>query len=212
MVSFTESDAWAAPFFELHVEVGAHPESVPKVLGAIETLWQHPTLDGPYADRFANPSQQAKVREITPELLDTYGVSRLPDGNRVPCGAIAQIPDLALALGLPEELQKRMDYGPNPLSPDPDSFVFYLPTLERLYGVDWWDEALDERIERSIVSWLGELASYVYERVPFEFAVIGAEGTYDEEQIRSGDNPERWGAAVLVPDPEGKRLRRWRGA
>jgi hypothetical protein len=200
-VRFTDGDAWQAPFFELHVEVGPHPQSVPEVLAGIGSLWQHPSLDGPYGDSFVDPSEQQKLEAITAEPSQTYGVATLPDENPAPCGAIAQIPDLARALGLSDESERR-DHGPDPLEPEPDSFVFYIPSLDQLYGGDWW-EVWDQQIARSIEQWLTDLASFVFERVRFTFAVIGPEGGYDEKVVRAG---RLSGSVVLRPDTSGRRL------
>jgi hypothetical protein len=201
-VHFTGPDAWQAPFFELHVEVGPHPQSVPKVLAGIEALWQHPSLDGPFGDSFVEPSEQQRLEAITAEPSQTYGVARLPDENSAACGAMAQIPNLAHTLGLSDEIQQRLDYGPEPMEPEPDSFVFYIPSLDQLYGGDWW-ELWDHEIARPIEQWLTDLASLVFERVPFPFAVIGPEGGYDERDVRAG---RLSGSVVLRPDPNGRRL------
>jgi len=84
-VHFMDKDAWQeAPFFELHVEVGPHPQSVPKVLAGIEALWQHTSLEGPYGDSFAEPSEQQKLEEISVEPSQTYGVARLSKASQHP--------------------------------------------------------------------------------------------------------------------------------
>jgi hypothetical protein len=193
-VHFTDEGAWQAPFFELHVESGPHPESISKVLAGIEALWQHPSLDGPYGDSFVDANHQQKLKAITTEPSQTYGVARLSDGNSVPCGAIAQIPNLADFPVLSDEIR---DWGP-----DPDSFVFYIPSLDQLYGGDWW-EVSDHEIVRPIEQWLTDLASFVFERVPFPFAVIGPEGGYDERAVRAGQFS---GSVVLRPDADRRRL------
>jgi hypothetical protein len=201
-VHFTDEGAWQAPSFELHVEAGPHPESFPKVLAGIEALWQHPSLDGPYGDSFVEPADQQKLKAIAAEPSQSYGIAKLPDGNSVPCGAIAQVPKLADLLVLSDEKQERMNYGPDSLESGPDSFVFFIPSLDALYGGDWW-EVWDHEIIPPIEQWLTDLASFVFERVPFPFAVIGPEGGYDERVVRAGQPS---GSVVLRPDRDGRRL------
>jgi hypothetical protein len=95
-----------------------------------------------------------------------------------------------------------LNSGSEPVEPGPDSFVFYIPSLDQLYGGDWW-EVWDHEIARLIEQWLTDLASFVFERVPFPFAVIGPEGGYDERVVRTGQFS---GSVVLRPDADRGRL------
>jgi len=149
----------------------------------------------------SSTSNQQELQALTTEPSQTYGVARLPDGNSVPCGAIAHA-SLADLLVVSDEIQKRLNSGSEPLEPGPDSFVFFIPSLDQLYGGDWW-EAWDHEIARPIEQLLTDLASFVFERVPFPFAVIGAEGGYDDSVVRAGQFS---GSVVLRPEADRRRL------
>jgi hypothetical protein len=97
--SFTDKSNWTGPFFELMFELGPHPDSVAKARQALELLWLHPTLDGPYESHWIPLDRRAKVviaHEAPAELPHVYGMATWPDGRRAPSGATP-----SCAIGLP---------------------------------------------------------------------------------------------------------------
>jgi len=82
---FTSRDAWRGGFYELALELGARSDE--RLAAALCAVWAHPDLEGPYAHRDREPSEQALV---APALLEEgphlRGVARLPNGSRVACG------------------------------------------------------------------------------------------------------------------------------
>jgi len=201
--SFTDKSNWTGPFFELVFELGPHPESIAETRRALDFLWQHPTLDGPYESHHVPVDRQPKavIGDEEPAGLHFYGMATWPDGSRSPCGAVPSIPQ-----PYPDELQRRFRLSSSPLESLADELIFYVPSL---YGgprsIDWWDE-IDGELDAAIRYWLADLAEHVFRSVPFVLAAIGPEALWELERGESGDAPVP-GVTVLRPNREGRLIR-----
>lgn len=185
--------------YDLAIELG--PLSDERLLAAATALWQHESLDGPYADPLREPWEQELV---SPSLILTeraekpavhvFGVATLPDGTEIAAGSLAVREGRYRGPGRPRREDK------------PDWLVFYIPltALELIYGFetveDWnWPEwkALD--------NWLAQIGRSIYEVVPFALGLIGEEasGQSSAQKVQAA-GPEKVPYSVLLPDERGE--------
>jgi hypothetical protein len=167
--------AWHHSVYELFIELG--PSSDARLLRALELLWQHPALDGPYADRAREPRDQPRV-DLSGALEfdrggDWHGVLTLDDGARVACKAWLLRRDNGeywLSFFVPLGSLFRV-------WPQAAPFPFVDSDADMAQHVAW-----QERLEALLV----DIAQLVFAELPFEFAVIGHELEVGEDDF------ERW--------------------
>lgn len=85
-------ESWGGPFFELYVEMGPHPESVRDLALALEALWAHEALAGPYSHQAFDPSAERETKfaeYVSEDPQHLYGAVTLPDGKQAPAVLIS---------------------------------------------------------------------------------------------------------------------------
>jgi hypothetical protein len=155
---FTNPEAWTPPYYELDLELGTDDDD--ELVDAARVLWNHPDLDGPYADNTRDPADQtvvdpAVLADDVNATTKVYGLATPPDGARVPCGSLVT----------------RFDEGGTVLL-----LFFPVGGLDLVYGVDFarpeywgpWASGFD--------AWLEDVARFVHIRSPIAFASIAEEG------------------------------------
>ena len=101
---FTPDEVWAGGYYELAVVLASRDELV----RAVERLWAHPRIDGPYAWSDVEPEAQHVVpptvdfKESWP-VTPRWGVATLPDGRRIACATFLIVdPEPVLTFGIPQ--------------------------------------------------------------------------------------------------------------
>jgi hypothetical protein len=80
---FTIPDVWSGGYYELELYLG--PPSEANIRAALHAVWQHPALEGPFADRDKEPSDQAIVAtDAETEHYGLFGFTQI-GGVRIPC-------------------------------------------------------------------------------------------------------------------------------
>ena len=163
---------------------------------AIRAVWAHPLLDGPYAQRDAEPEAQPRVPlDPWPESDLLRGTMAMPNGARVACSTCPLREGEGERPGGPYWLRVGLPMG----------------SLGRAYAVGAYpfDDGTPVGWRAPVSEALRGVAAALFARVPFPVAVVGwlpdAEALAEEAMAR-GVPAERW-AGYLVP--EGGRLRWW---
>jgi hypothetical protein len=78
---FTIPDVWSGGYYELELYLG--PPSEANIRAALHAVWQRPALEGPFADRDKEPSDQAIVATDA-ERDGLFGFTQIR-GVRIPC-------------------------------------------------------------------------------------------------------------------------------
>jgi hypothetical protein len=195
----TRKETWAAAGYELYIEFDGRDTQ--RLSAALDALWRHPRLDGPYDNHASRFSEQQKVLPssgIDPDVpVHRYGTVQLCSGERVPCGSVAHIwPDhddaltLYVPAGVIDQLGRDID------QPPPADMV--------------WFDMVDET--------LAEVAEAVFSASAFEVATIGHGALSIEaaDTIRAGDTRPSWLPAYLRAEnsvlrftPSGDTPERW---
>lgn len=178
---FTRWDTWSGGFYELVLRLGARKH---RRLGtAVRAAAAYPGIDGWYARKDIEPSEQERVARTVADLSrrgHLYGVASIPGWPLLPVGCLA------------------IRYG-EPLG---DWFHVYVPTgalvqADRRVGAFPFGEHGGSRSlawRSSIDLWLADLARHIYSAVPFEFGMIGHEVPYLQQDVLESIN------ALAVPD------------
>ena len=154
--TYCSPETWHGSAFDLGLEYRPTAEDQ-LFLRAVETLWRHPALTGPWPRR----EEYGNSIQITPDMLprdstlSLYGVLRLPDGREAACSSFVVRPN-----------------------DEPDSLSFGLPSgmLERLFPVSHNPMGVKGNPWlREIEDMLADIAAWVYGVAPFELAVLGEE-------------------------------------
>jgi len=180
---FTPADQWWGGHYGVWIELRARSDDESRA--ALESLWSHPALEGPYLRNDAEPRKQSVA---DPRLLSKpqYGVGTLHDGARVPCCAqLLEGREDSLVFEVP--MHGLDNAWPHAVADDPNDSA----------GAQLWQEPLAE--------WFAEIARCVFARVRFPVATVGEEADpLDDEELerwRAGDIPdERWLGVLLCVD------------
>jgi hypothetical protein len=176
---FTPEERWWGGHYELVVELG--PRSDDRMVAALQALWTHPALTGPYADRTREPTEQAPVDPATGIDGHLLGVATLPDGLRAPCGSWAHrresppadgpYQDDCLGFYLPvaglAAVWPQIGSFPFPEPADEDDPEFPFP--------DKWRRVDDQPWQEPLEAWFAEIGTSIFERAPYRVGLIGFE-------------------------------------
>jgi hypothetical protein len=177
--NFAHGEAWRGGSYELYIAVN----DTQQLCSMLMALWSHPALEGCYRRNDCEPSEQARVTPCEGELLGhLYGLAILSNRTVVPCSSHV------------------MDYdGEEGMPPIHSlSFAVQMGALSVAYPVGPYpfgsmDHVVDWKHELDV--WLVNIANCVYERVPFQMALVGFEvnpARHSFETIqRNGIPPER---------------------
>jgi hypothetical protein len=191
---FTAHGQWDGGYYELEIELGSR--SAERLLAALEALWGHPALDGPYADQEREPDEQARVAASTGASASLFGVATLPGGARVPCRSGAVGPPI-------EDLEPWRN----------DSLDFSVPAgglgaaWPETAGLPFGDGVDDRAWQEPLEEWFADIGRAVFERVEFRVGWICFEtGVVDEEEwgrwLSDGVPAER-SVGILRPEQAG---------
>lgn len=189
---FTNKDTWNGGYYELAIEMGERNDERLEV--AIQSLWNHSSLEGCFSKRDIAPSQQNKIIPSLSNLNEhghLRGLATLPNSEVIPCGMTTVI---------------EVD--------GPDWLDFYIPmgalemTLENINGFPFdnsseckiWREPIDE--------WFTELALLTYMNVNFSLGIIGHEVSGDSysDEVNINRIPEERYVRYLIPDKSELRV------
>jgi hypothetical protein len=172
---FCHPGAWSGGFFELALELGSRSDE--RLRAALCQVWAHPSLNGCYRQRNAEPEAQARVGPTALDLQQhAHGIADIPRIGRTCCLTIVIRekggPDW-LTLGVPmESLSQAVPTGAYPFE-DGTDLSWRLP----------------------MYAWLRQVAESVFDSVPFQLGLIDCEvsgDTYAEDVRRDGVPTKRW--------------------
>ena len=178
------AERWSGGYYELDVALGSRSHE--PLLAALEALWRHPALEGPFAAHAPSKGGVRARRTTWDELrarhddtAECYGLATLHDGARVACHGYGSSGTVVLSLP---------GNGLRAVWPEFGEFPFVEPE-----GVRSWQEPLEE--------WLADVGRALFARTRFEFARIGFEVTsVDPDEWMSSPGirpPARRGMGVL---------------
>lgn len=173
---FTDPDRWTGGSFDFLVYFGHASDE--ELRRTIQVLWQHPSLQGPYANQYREPSEQQMIdvmrEEETPCQL--IGVATLPNGIEVAAKhwVITDDDGCWLYFGVPMgSLGTAYSVGAYPFNDGSPA--------------DW---------TVPVSQWLLSVAVHVFEAVAFKAGVIGwltLLDTDDVLEVSTGNMPiKRW--------------------
>lgn len=187
---FFEPENWLGSFYELAMEYAPYGDDK-RLLHAQRTLWDTPSLRGPYAAPYESGDETFRLHSLPTSIgpEDTFhlhGVFNLPRDR---------------SLGALSVTVREVDRS--------DWLIFCLPTgmLELVYP------HLDYPLERAANPWMDEidsallaLAEAVYMVAPFNFALVGEEvsGVCSFGDLSAGRLPQ---SGFLVPSNAATQLR-----
>jgi len=182
---FTSPDAWAGGVYEISMEY----RLLGSAIAAFKELWACPSLEGCFDDREREPRDQKKLSpdSVSPENK-IYGVATLPNLKKVPCLSL-----LFDFNGASKWLQ------------------FFLPvsSLASAYLVGafpFGDWSPDLKWQKEINAWLVDIGAHVFQKVPFEIALVGFEVELTDgsrEKIQREGVPEERFDGLLLPGAAG---------
>jgi hypothetical protein len=184
---FTDREAWDGGDYELAIHFDGHSEE--RLQAALETLWSHEDLEGPYAHTDLEPSEQS----VVPIAGNQYGVARLPGGSRVACGVYTFDHD---AQG--DELDLCLPMG-SLVAAWPAVRGYPFVSEEEVADMRSWQEPLDR--------WLLDVGLHVAGTVPFVAGVTGWETVSLYEDLshwRLQGVPQRRSFGLLWRDADGR--------
>lgn len=183
--AFTIADNWHGGFYELAIELG--PPSDERLDRALTTIWEWAGVEGCYGSRTSEPADQPVI-PCTARTLDQFGclrgVTRLPSGVPVVCGALAvrggewtDWLSFFIPLGALERAESRV--GSFPIGHEHEASLA-------------WRQPIDD--------WLAGIGAGVYDAVQFLLALIGYEvsGAVSAEEL-GADPPESRLISYLLP-------------
>jgi hypothetical protein len=198
---FLDDENWPGSNISLAIQLGsstAH-DADGRVLRALRAVWEHPSLQGCYRDRWSAIDHQERMAAPVPANLDEaehlYGLAILPDGQRVVCftfvssrGSYGDGCDWLL-LCLPSGALDRAGY-----------FAAYAPepflSREQLRR---WQRIMDD--------WFVPIAAAVQRHAGFRLAVLGEEAPHCSSWLPDGpfegELPRERTATFLVPTATG---------
>jgi hypothetical protein len=184
---FTPAERWLGGLFGVWIELGERSgEDSPS---AVDALWAHPALDGPYPHRELEPWAQSRADPRQFPEQEMCGVATLHDGARVPCKAhlFRGPPEDSITLDVP--LNGLYAAWPHAIAEDPDDTA----------GARLWQEPL--------VEWFADIARHVFDQVRFRAATIGYEvdplEEADLQEWLRGEVPARRWLGVLIRRGDG---------
>jgi hypothetical protein len=181
-----DEENWTGGFYELAFELG--PTDDARLEQGLLSLWREASVEGCFAEVTHQPALHAPAPLTLDSLIahgHLRGVVRLPDEHDIACGVVAV----------------RFENGADWLS-------FYLPlgALTRTdpavggypFGDDSGEAALIWR--RPIDDWLADVATRVFDEVPFLLGLVGMEalGEFDAADL-AGHVPEQRQDGILIP-------------
>jgi hypothetical protein len=132
---FAPDEVWYGGDYELAVVLASRDDLVP----ALERLWAHPRIDGPYASNAVEPEAQ----DVVPPAVEyenlwpvtpRFGVATLWDGRRIACLVFLMVdPEPVLKFGIPQGAVDLL-YGQGAS----DSNAWLLPATSWLRDVCLW--------------------------------------------------------------------------
>lgn len=162
---FTDSDVWTGGSIELLCALGLSDEERRKKL--LAALWSWPNLQGPYARRDQEPSQQSLAQ---PSSESRYGVALLP----------GQLGTVAFQATTVEDDDGLWLYAGSPVG----SLSRVLPVETFPFG-----DSKVEQWEHMVYTWLFGLAEHINTYVPFERAIIGWITTAEVDELAAKQIP-----------------------
>lgn len=160
--AFGDDENWHGGFYELAVLVG--PRDDARLDAALRAAWNDARLDGCYADRDREPTDQERVpcSSVVDEGGHLRGLAQLPNAGRVVCGSVVV-----------REEDSRLDWIDFYLPmgalarADPRVGGFPFPFGDNDGGSLAWRHPIDQ--------WLAAMAARIYLAAPFEYAPVGFE-------------------------------------
>jgi hypothetical protein len=179
MALITQSDTWTGGSIELLCAMG--PSDDERRNNCLDAVWSWQSLEGPYADRDQEPSQQLRAH---PSSGERYGVAHLP----------GQLGSVAFQTTTVEDDDGLWLYAGSPLG-----------ALGRLLpvGAFPFGKSKVEQWEHSVYAWLFGLAEHIGVQVPFERAVIGWITTSEVDQLAAKQVPPQRFHGYIVREGAG---------
>jgi hypothetical protein len=185
---FTTPGIWGGGFYELVMNLGKRSD--PRLKAALELLWKHKDLDGCWLDPKVEPREGLRLQQSLRDAPQMHGIATLPDGAKVGCRVFVKRQNLTNGklLGVPR--------------PDVIHFGIPMGALATKYDVGTFPDAglghQDSRPWREKIDpWFVDMAKYIFDKVPYDFAIIGHELNTKEifRHLESQDAPEirDWG-------------------
>jgi hypothetical protein len=184
-LEFAASESWRGGHYEL--EIAPRNRSSADICDLLSAIWSCPILDGPYLQNDCDPSEQVRHRPCATEFdARLYGLANIPSKGAIPCGTYAiaaeaedRLPPFHwAALFLPLcSLSQAFDVGAYP--------------FETTTNIPAWRAEVDE--------FLCSVARSVFEKVPFDFGIVGFEidGSITQEGILSHGMPSERPDGIL---------------
>jgi hypothetical protein len=185
--TYCSPETWHGSSFELGLEYRSTGEDQ-LFVRAVETLWRHPALTGPWPSR----EEDGQSIQITPDMLPRdsmlwlYGLIKLRDGREVACSSFVVRPN-----------------------GEPDSLSFGLPggMLERLFPVSYNPMGVKGNPWlREIEDLLADIAAWVYGVAPFELALLGEEAAAVGPDVAKLTREMLSYGGYILPDALWRRL------
>jgi hypothetical protein len=195
-MDFLDDENWGAPHITLAIQIGPStaPDADERALRALRAIWEHPSLEGCYRDRWSGVDDQEPVAPVPSDINEPehlHGFAILPDGQRVVCFTVISRGSYHdgcdwVALCLPTGALERAGI-----------YAAYLPSLTR--------EEL-RRSQKVMDLWFVPIAAAV-QQAGLRLAVLGEEAPMSSLWMPDGpfegDLPPERTAGYVVPNAAG---------
>jgi hypothetical protein len=203
---FTPDERWSGGHYELEMELG--PRSDERLVAALRAVWAHPALEGPYADRKREPSEQPLADPVSGLDEHFAGVATLPDGSRVPCATVSSrlAPEQAGGIHQEDSLNLYLPVaGLAAVWPHIGRFPFPEPADENdpeFPFPDNWRRVDDRPWQEGLEEWFAGIGRSVFEHSRFRVGLVGFEiyvSDYEWTEWVAGGVPREHALGVLWP-------------
>lgn len=190
---FTDDENWHGGFYELALELGERSDA--RLQTALDVMWSDRRLNGCFSDRSRQPDEQERMQPTVAAQAEAghlRGLATLPSGFRTVCGSVAirseddeqDWLDLYIPMGSLARADERV--GAYPFG----SMMTVGHDAPSRDSLEW---------RRPIDDWLTEIASSVFEAVPFRLGLIGFETSGSTTADELTQVPDERYVAYLVP-------------
>jgi hypothetical protein len=169
--NFSIQDNWVGGAYEFVILI--KPPSNQLLFSCMKTLWSHPSLEGCYTELARKKSQpKQNLSTITVDQFHPWdsflGRATLPNKKSVVCYT---------------STYHGNDENQEPYPYDVDYLYFSIPigALSKCYSIGAYpfDEGTTREWIKAINEWYFQICNYVYEKVPFNMAMIGGDCSPD---------------------------------